>query len=501
MSQEIKRTEFKSVKFKAASIPIFSEVLQRTNWVYYGENNLLPEYFINLYDNCAIHKSVITSKVNQIMGDGLVSHNNPMSVINLVNPYENISEIMKKASLDFMMFGGFALNIIWSNDRKSIAEIYHLDFSKVRSGKLNDEDKVEHYYYSADWKQVKKFPPIEIKAFNQKESDPNQILYFKTYIPGMSYYPVPDWSAGQRAIEIDIETKNFHMNNLRSGMVPSLFINMNGGIPGEEEQRILTRALEEQYAGTDNAGQAIISFNESKETAPEIIQIPRNDNDSYYQTLNDDVTRNILSSHRVSSAELFGIATPGKLGGADEITQHSEYFRKMVIQPYQNEILPVFNKLLSLKFEKPTTLDVKPLTIFPNEGAAATSQDDRAQQVLDGINSLSPLVANKVLESMTPNEIRALVNLDPTPEGAVIPNVTDVNQTDIIAGVNAEATPVNEHIKGLKGREYQNMMRIIREYNKGKITREQASHMLMSGYGLAEEDLVAWLGEEELNYN
>jgi hypothetical protein len=183
-------------------------------------------------------------------------------------------------------------------------------------------------------------------------------------MPSMSYYPVPDWSAGQRAIEIDIEAKNFHMNNLRKGMVPSLWINYNNGIPGEEEQRILVRALEEQYGGTDNAGQAIISFNESKEQSPEITQIPRNDNDNYYQSLNDDITRNILSAHRVSSAELFGIATAGKLGGSDEITQHSEYFRKMVILPYQNCLLPVFDKLVSLKFEKPTTFEIKPLSLF-----------------------------------------------------------------------------------------------------------------------------------------
>jgi hypothetical protein len=36
----------------------------------------------------------------------------------------------------------------------------------------------------------------------------------------------------------------------------------------------------------------------------------------------------------------------------------------MVIQPYQDQMLPVFNKLLSLKFEKPTTLEIKPLSIF-----------------------------------------------------------------------------------------------------------------------------------------
>lgn len=365
MSEEIKKMDFKSIQFSRATLPVFAEVLQKFPWVYYGNDNLLPQYFIDLYDNCAIHKAVVTSKVNQILGDGVVSLNNPMAAINFVNPRENVTDVMKKCVLDMMLFGGFALNVIWSKDKKSIAEIYHLDFSRIRSGKINpDTDDIDCYYYSPDWRNVRKFPPSEIKAFSQKEKDPNQIYYFKTYMPSMSYYPVPDWSAGQRAIEIDIETKNFHMNNLRKGMAPTLWINYNNGIPGENEQREIVRALESQYSGTDNAGAAVISFNDSKEQSPEIIQIGTNGNDSYYKDLTEDVVRSILSAHRVSSAELFGIATAGKLGGANEITEHSEYFRKMVIMPYQNEILPVFDKLMSLKFERPTTFDIKPLSLF-----------------------------------------------------------------------------------------------------------------------------------------
>lgn len=449
---EIKKYDLKRINFDRASVPVFSEVLQRYPWVYYGDQNLLPQYFIELYDNCAIHKAVITSKVNQIMGDGIVSLNNPMATVNLINPSENVSDVMRKCALDFMMFGGFSLQIVKTKDRKGIAEIYHLDFSRVRSGKLNDEDKIESYFYSPHWKDTRKYPPQEYPAFNMDEKGDVQIYYYKTYVPSMSYYPVPDWSAGQRSIEIDIETKNFHMNNLRSGMVPSLFINMNGGIPGEEEQRILTRALEEQYAGTDNAGQAIISFNESKDTAPEIIQIPRNDNDSYYQTMNDDITRSILSAHRVSSAELFGIATAGKLGSSNEIVEHSEYFRKMVIQPFQNCMLPCFNKLVSIKFEKPTTFEIKPLSLF-------LTGDVRENPVVDDVP------------------------------------VTPVQVPD------QQEMAVNENIKKLSGREYQGLLRIVREYNKEKITRGQAAQMLMSGYGLTEEQCQAWLGEEELNYN
>jgi hypothetical protein len=249
------------------------------------------------------------------------------------------------------------------------------------------------------------------------------------------------------AIEIDINIKEFHSNNLKNGMLPSLFISFNNGIPGEEEQRILTRALEEQYSSVNNAGRPIISFNESKELSPEITQIQTSANDGYYSAIYDDILRSILSAHRVSSGELYGISTAGKLGSRNEIVDHSEYFRKMVIQPYQKQLLGCFDKLVSMKFQKPTTFEIKPMSIYE---------------------------VGDVIEE---------------------PVVKDAQVTPV------EAQVVNENIKGLKGREYQALMRIVREYNKEKITRAQAVQMLKSGYGLSEEECSTWLGDDEEENN
>jgi hypothetical protein len=147
-------------------------------------------------------------------------------------------------------------------------------------------------------------------------------------------------------------------------MLPSLWIDFVNGIPGEEEQRMMTRALESQFSSVNNAGRPIISFNESAELSPKITQIQTSGNDGYYQAIYDDILRSILSSHRVSSGELYGISTQGKLGSRNEIIDHSEYFRKFIIQPYQKELLPTFNKLVSMKFQKPTTFEIKPMSIF-----------------------------------------------------------------------------------------------------------------------------------------
>lgn len=437
-----KLSSFQKIDFRLATTPVFSEIFTKYPWVSWGENNLMSNYLLDQYNNCAIHKAVIVSKMNQIIGDGIVSLNNPMSTVHLVNGKENITDVIRKCTLDFLLFGSFAVQVIWSNDRKQIAELYHMDMSRIRMGKLNDDDEQDCYYYCPDWTNIRKFPPVEIKAFDQKEKDPNQLYVYKAYQPNQTYYAVPDYSGGMAAIAIDVEIKNFHQSNLRRGMSPSLWIQYNNGIPDPEEQRILTRAIHSQYSGTDQAGQAVISFNESREQAPDIVQIPRNDNDGYYSALYTDVTSTILSAHRISSGELFGVSTATGLTSKDDIVNHAEYFRKSVIMPYQNEILPNFEKLLSLFSEKPTNLEVKPLTIFET-----------------GDITQAPAVGD-------------------TP-------VTTVET----------AAPVNENLKALKGREYQALMRVVREYNKDKITRAQAMQMLMSGYGLTEEECVAWLGE------
>jgi hypothetical protein len=366
MSEEKQKYQLGKLNFtQEPFLPIFSEVFNRQPWVSYGENNAMPQYLISRYNNCAIHKAIITSKREQICGDGIVSINNPMATINLINPKENVEDVFRKCALDLVLFGGYALNVIWSRDRKTIAEIYHIDFSRVRSGKINPEtDEIEKYYYSADWTAIKKFPVEEYDVFNQEDGDPSQIYYYKQYSPNNSYYPHPDYSGGLASIEIDVNIKEFHANNLKNGMLPSLWIDFVNGIPGEEEQRMMTRALESQFSSVNNAGRPIISFNESAELSPKITQIQTSGNDGYYQAIYDDILRSIMSSHRVSSGELYGISTAGKLGTRNEIIDHSEYFRKFIIQPYQKELLPTFNKLVSMKFQKPTTFEIKPMSIF-----------------------------------------------------------------------------------------------------------------------------------------
>ena len=368
-----KKYNMSRIELASVNIPTMRESFNRTPWINYGEDNLYPQYLIHQYNNSAIHKAVVTAKRELTCGDGLVCPNDPLVTITPVNGKENVEEVFRKCALDYILFGGYSLNVIWSKDRKTVAEFYHLDFSRVRSGKLNQDDEIEDYYYSADWTNTKKYVPVKYPVFNQNTSEPSQILYHFDYSPNNTYYPIPDYSGGMSAINIDIQIKNFHNNNLRNGFNPSLFLNFNNGVPSEEEKQEISRALEYQFAGSSNAGKPIISFNESKELSPEIIQIGTNASDNYYTALYSDINKSILSAHRVSSPELFGIPEAGSLGTGTQIIEHSMLFQNTVIQPYIKQLLPEFNKLMSLKYEKPIQMSVKPLTIVELIDKTATN--------------------------------------------------------------------------------------------------------------------------------
>jgi hypothetical protein len=349
-------------------LPIFNDFMDRTPWVKYGENNLLPNYLISRFDNCAIHKSIIISKLKQTMGEKFYCDTYPMAPIMLVNGKENIVEVAVKCTLDYLLFNGFALNVIWSKDRTSIAEIHHVDFSRLRLGKIKqDEEEITKIFYSSDWTNIKKYKPEELPIFNQNTKEPSQILYYKEYSPNNSYYPIPDYSGGLASIELDISIKDFHANNIKNSMTPSLWIDMNNGIPTPEQQELVVRSLKNQYGGTLNAGQPIISFNENPETAPKITPISQNGSDNYYTSVYDDIIRSILSAHRVSSGELFGISTAGKLGSQNEIQEHSEFFYKTVIIPYQINLLFILNKVMTIKVGEPIIMKVKPIELFKNK--------------------------------------------------------------------------------------------------------------------------------------
>jgi hypothetical protein len=336
-------------------------------FVQYGLYNDFPEYLIYLFNNSAINNTAINATVDAIVGEGLVCDQSHL-LDEANNEGESWNDIFKKISLDYKLYGGFALEVIWSKDRLRIAEIYHVDFSWLRAKEKNERGKIPGYYISDEWAEKYRFggtgglynnaastgmlpdlPYLPVFNAKKKDAEPKQIFVYNPYRPGQRYYPLPDYVGALRVIDLDSEVDNFHISNIKNGLAPSLAITTftNADI---DQRNDIEAMLRLQYQGSGNAGAMMYMDVDSPENAPIITPINGNGSDDYYIAINDMVKEKILTAHRITSPEIFGIMTPGKLGGKDEVTDAYLLFINTVIRPFQQTLLAEIENFLHLMF-------------------------------------------------------------------------------------------------------------------------------------------------------
>jgi hypothetical protein len=418
------------IKLDNAKMPEFKEVKNK-DYILYGDNNLYPQYLLELFTRCSKHNAIVTGKAQMIKGRGWDVNDQLSGFINKPNPYENLNDILYKSAIDLELFGGFALQITWSIASKKIAIISHIDLSKLRVTKDYD------YLYCEDWNDSKKVK-TETKrypAFDPKNPTGTQILYYVQYRPSQKWYPIPDWVGAVSAIETDIEINNFHLNNIRQGFSGGTLINFNSGAnPPVELQKEISKRIKEKYQGTDRAGAVIVTFSDGKDKEPSVMSLSPSELDKQFSQLKESTTQEIFVGHKVTSPTLFGIATAGALGQRNEMRDAFELFQNNYIAHRQFIFEQVFNELAAIN-GLPKELKIIPTQPINSQLSEAAllqimSKDELRQMVglepnvtivkestsavIDAINSLSPLVANKVLESMTIEEIRSLVSLPPS---------------------------------------------------------------------------------------
>ena len=377
-----------SVNLSTTTAPIVTEVRGK-DWIDYGTEewaNLYPQFLIDLYYNSSTQAAIINSTAELIAGEDLVIKDEEdrdldsvvklKKFFNSANGNESLHEVIKKISFDFKLQGAFALNIVWSQDRTQISEIYHIDCSKIRAEKPNEMGKVEAYYVSADWANIRENKPYRVPAFNTKDrTSPNQILYTGLYSPNMNAYHTPDYVAGNNWALVDQRVAEFHLNNISNGFAGSYMISFANGVPTQEERFQIESSLAAKFSGADNAGKFILTFSDDKTRTPEITPITPSDLDKQYIALQELLVSNILSAHRITSKTLMGIdSASGFSSNADELNTASNYFLNTVCKPYQQHIIKALRKIFAVNgMDMPVMFEqLKPITTkFTNQDLAA----------------------------------------------------------------------------------------------------------------------------------
>ena len=327
------------------------EIIETGNkeWVSYGADNAYFQYLIDRYNGSPTNNAIINGISQMIYGrglDALNSNKKPDQYAKMISLLKK--DMVRKVCYDLKLMGQTAMQVIYSKDRKSIAQVEHIPVENLRAEKCNDKGEIEAYYYSDNWAKVKNVGnTLRIPAYGFSKEN-IEIMYVKPYRAGYKYYSSPDYAGGLQYAELEQEISNYHLNNILNGLAPSMLINFNNGTPNAEERQMLENRIYEKFSGSSNAGKFILAFNDNPESAATIEPIQLSEAHLQYQFLSDESSKKVMVSHRVVSPMLLGIKDSSGLGNnAEELETASILMENTVIQPFQTLLIDAFDTILA----------------------------------------------------------------------------------------------------------------------------------------------------------
>jgi hypothetical protein len=224
--------------------------------------------------------------------------------------------------------------------------------------------------------------------------------------------------------------------------MPTTMINHHNGIPDRDKRQTIKDEL--QKAGTGTSGKTLlVTFNDSKDKAPEVITIPVTDAADQYILLNETSRQHIITAHRVTSPMLLGVKSDVGLGNnADEIMTAWQLYDNTKIRPKQEMMLTSFRSVLA---DNGIVLDTYFTTLTPlefTETENAVTEEEREKET--GVKMSAHVCNHQLSESQK-------IDLDSIAEDLIVTGVTEeelLNEFELFDTSWADNETSEDNIEG-----------------------------------------------------
>lgn len=412
------------------SLPFVDPARTTNGYVWFGTDNLYPQIITQMYYTSPIHSSIVNFKVNSVIGGGheLVADVGATleEKVDLIanNIRIRIEETKPQVVTDIVMHNRVYFYIHFNQSGEAFKAEY-VSADKVRKNKDGSE-----YCINSDWGRGVNTLQY-IKPYNRANyaeavrSGKHCVLLYawEKKTAGQDVYPLPSYTSALNWCFLDGEMSYLQKEYIINGIFPSYAISFPNKPQTEEEKQELKNTI---YGGRGAKGTGKIwtFFGRGKDSIPEIQTIPVSNLDNAFQSTTESIDSKICQSHTIDPI-LMGIRVSGKLGSGSDIKQAYTIYEKNVVMPLRAEAEYIFNDLLAI-FKAKGKFVLNQYEIV-NETIMET-EDNKDSQTIDALNSMSPLLATKVLESMTENEIRALAGLKSVSGGDLPKNTNTQNK-------------------------------------------------------------------------
>lgn len=356
-------------------------------WVKWGQRNDYPQKLSDLYYNSVTHKSCVDFAVTAILGDGVDYEAMEFDESELTPNYQySWDELIERISLDYVLYGSFALQIIKNRDDQTYS-FFHQPMSDVRFSPRNEDGVVETYWICTDWTQTGLYPPIELKSFNFTEEEEIKggqayLFVYESYSPDIAMYPVPSYVSALKPIQTEIEIERYDLRSVTNNFSASGILTLNR-VDDEKDREMLIQNIQAMFTGSDNANSLIINFKNNDEEAPAtFVKIDKDAGNSVnlFEQNNDRVIAKIIAAHKISNKALIGYeADSAMLGGEGNILNIAyNLYNKTVANKLRRTIINTINKALAMNGVD-TQLILKPLQF----NIAQTTDTSNTMEVVD----------------------------------------------------------------------------------------------------------------------
>ena len=326
-------------------------------WVKWGERDNYPNLLLDLYNGSTTHRACINFGVQSIVGNGVDYDAMQIDGSQVIPNYQySWDELIKNISLDYMLYGSYAIQIIKNKDGQTYS-FWHMPLDKVRWSEYDEDGQITSYWVSNDWTNVGLYPPVELPAFDMRDESVIErgvpyLYVYRQYSPAMTYYTQPHYQAGIKAIQSEVEYINYDLKSTTNGFLPSGMLVLNQ-VETDEERQAIIKNVTNMFQGTDNAAALMVTFrNNIEDKIPEFIPFSQGkDNLNIYDGANQRTVSRILAAHQIPNASLVGMPDVGQTGfasEADKLETAYQLYNKLTGNSNRMEVVKTLNNMLRM---------------------------------------------------------------------------------------------------------------------------------------------------------
>ena len=407
-------------------------------YIRFGEDNLYPQIINQLYFQSPLNGAIINYKSNAVIGGGfdlkMVDENSGKDKVDVYTflKKNNYKKLLRQTTKDLIVHGRICVIVKVDNNGKLLS-VKRVGPEKVRNNKAKTIFTV-----SDDWSLNSNM--AQYPKYSEKGKGCEMLYCFETDDDcGQDIYPLPQYVSSLNWAFLDSEISYLQKSNIINSVFPSFMIKLKKKFGSNEELEQFKKTVN-GAKGAPEAGRILTFVAEDLDSLPEITNIPVSTNPDLFKDVDVRIDAQICRAHNIDPL-LMGIRVSGSLGQGNELSQSYTIFEKNVVMPLRNMMAEFSDYILGIAELNATT----EITNF---------------QIID----------NQIVEKDNGIDENAKIEADAVNE----------NQN-----FQKDVQTINESLKGLTAKENQDMMRIVRDFSKGRLNEILAIQRL-GAYGIDE---------------